>query len=745
MGFYGEPQARGPRGFAAQTASSLGPPQSATLPLRAENYGGPPQSYGPTQRGTGVVPQALMHRAAGMRYGSTDEESNQQGDGDDQGEGEGERESEDGHGDGVSYGGPASGMHLYGPSNAWEPRNVGHEDGATQRKFDQAEEEQADGYAAISFQAGHLRRRGGGSGRRALVVRSRGASGASLRQWADPRAQSFPAFVEAPTAVPRVAAASYDGGRRVRFASPIDDRGQQQPSAVETRRRANPPLDPFGGRPGRLGSDLLVSAPRRRALSGWLPGQPLPPLPADELLFGGGNMNDLEALGVAAVDPPGLVRSSDHARLAQIRTTPAPPLAHTSGHLPEPMSFPGATPHDFPPVSSPLHGGQTAYGATSSQESIAASQTRQQQQQVDPAHASASATAASTVTSTSATSSGASAVGSTGGTGSGASASAAAGATAESAESVRLKALEDSMAAQAQLLRSLLAKLESNSAAAAAASQAKEAKAAEEKHAQGKGGAAAAALAAGLGERAATRVLADMCETAASRAAISAQHQGAHSAAAADAGRSQVKAHTMLDSIARTMLESVEGMQKAPERALIHHAVSAFRQQLDELHRAELQQLAASGGVPSRNGGLAGLGVGPEDDPNSVPPHLLPDAAQAQINEIITHQREAYLCEREWRSNRAEYIASQKSNALIVADIVQACSNLASPYLNGIGFSNLPAAIEQVLNEPSVKRQMERSFAMNEDEYVSDPNAFVRNRYCFTSRIRMCSARVPMS
>lgn len=193
--------------------------------------------------------------------------------------------------------------------------------------------------------------------------------------------------------------------------------------------------------------------------------------------------------------------------------------------------------------------------------------------------------------------------------------------------------------------------------------------------------------------------------------------------AAGDSGVSSAqinaRAQMLVDGIARSMMESVERFEQNPQQEVIAYAVRAFREKLQEMSRQQ------GGGAPSGND----LGVGPAGDPDSIPPHLLPDLQQAQINEVIQHQREAYLCEREWKQNRSEYVNSHKSSVLLFADLIQAISNLAKPYLQGLGFANLPGVLEQVIEEPEVKRQLQRSFAMRDDRYVTDPNTYVRTRY----------------
>jgi hypothetical protein len=198
----------------------------------------------------------------------------------------------------------------------------------------------------------------------------------------------------------------------------------------------------------------------------------------------------------------------------------------------------------------------------------------------------------------------------------------------------------------------------------------------------------------------------------------------AAAAVPADAKQSELaqinaRAQMLVDGIARSMLESVERFEQNPQQEVIAFAVRAFQQKLQELNRNQ----------PASNNGLNQLGIGPEGDPDSIPPHLLPDLQQAQINEVIQHQREAYLCEREWKQNRSEYVNSHKSSVLLFADLVQAVSNLAKPYLQGLGFSNLPGMLEQVIEEPEVKRQLQRAFAMRDEGYVTDPNLYVRTRY----------------
>ena len=235
-----------------------------------------------------------------------------------------------------------------------------------------------------------------------------------------------------------------------------------------------------------------------------------------------------------------------------------------------------------------------------------------------------------------------------------------------------------------------------------------------------------------LGRNAAQQVLATIHSAAKSARAESASASASNaSGSGADQKERQrvetvqinARAQMLVDGIARSMLESVERFENNPQQEVITHAVKAFQQKLQELSRAQNNDPSAS------SSGVGGLGVGADGDPDSIPPHLLPDLQQAQINEVIQHQREAYLCEREWKQNRNEYVNSHKSSILLFADLVQAVSNLAKPYLQGLGFSNLPGVLEQVIEEPEVKRQLQRAFAMRDDGYVTDPNLYVRTRY----------------
>jgi hypothetical protein len=52
------------------------------------------------------------------------------------------------------------------------------------------------------------------------------------------------------------------------------------------------------------------------------------------------------------------------------------------------------------------------------------------------------------------------------------------------------------------------------------------------------------------------------------------------------AGRTKEKAHAILDTVSRTMLESMDVMPANPETMAIRNAVGSFRQQLNDLHRS---------------------------------------------------------------------------------------------------------------------------------------------------------------
>jgi hypothetical protein len=180
------------------------------------------------------------------------------------------------------------------------------------------------------------------------------------------------------------------------------------------------------------------------------------------------------------------------------------------------------------------------------------------------------------------------------------------------------------------------------------------------------------------------------------------------SASSSSPGSDEDRAHAILEGIVRTMLEGADRYEQNPEAEYEAHAAKAIQKRLLEMQRTGFSSTPSSG--------------------SQIPAYLLADLKAAQINEVMHHKREALLCQKEYAQNRSEFVDSQKSQALLVGDIVQAISNLAKPYLKGVGFSNLPGALEQVFNSPQVIRQLQRQYAMQDTGYVQDPKKYVRDQ-----------------
>ncbi len=192
--------------------------------------------------------------------------------------------------------------------------------------------------------------------------------------------------------------------------------------------------------------------------------------------------------------------------------------------------------------------------------------------------------------------------------------------------------------------------------------------------------------------------------------ASSSSSASASAPTSSSAGNDEDRAHAILEGIVRTMLEGADRYEQNPEAEYEAHAAKAIQKRLLEMQRT------------SGTGSTVGMGG------SQIPAYLLADLKAAQINEVMHHKREALLCQKEYAQNRSEFVDSQKSQALLVGDIVQAISNLAKPYLKGVGFSNLPGALEQVFNSPQVIRQLQRQYAMQDTGYVQDPKKYVRDQ-----------------
>jgi hypothetical protein len=212
-----------------------------------------------------------------------------------------------------------------------------------------------------------------------------------------------------------------------------------------------------------------------------------------------------------------------------------------------------------------------------------------------------------------------------------------------------------------------------------------------------------------MGERAAERIISSIRSAA----------ESARAESGGDTNESALvnaRAQMLVDKLARGLMENVQRFEQNPQQEVMACALRAMQKKLQEMNPSAVQ---TAGGLNSLNA----------NGSQEIPIHMVPDPFQAQINEVIQHQREAEMVEEEFKQNRADAYNSHKASMLLFADLAQAVSNLAKPYLQGLGFTNLPAMLEEVLSEPEVKRQLQRSFLLRDDTYVSDPTMFVRTKY----------------